>query len=133
MIGALGEIPFIVTQDVIRTVSDFKRSGASRWASHDVHLRKPVREFLGPGIDTISFTMRFDVRYGMNPRIELAKLVEYDRSGKVVPLIIGNGGLGVYMWTVTSVEQDWQYFDENGNCLVATANVTLEEYTTYDV
>lgn len=128
MIGALGDVVFVVSADTIRTFEDFSRSTASRWAKHEIIGRKPKLEYIGPDTDTISFKMRFDVAYGMNPRKEMDALLELARSGKAVPLVIGGKGLGVNKWVVKSVTQNWVHVDNRGNVLVGVAEVTLEEY-----
>jgi hypothetical protein len=128
MIGALGDVVFVVSADTIRTFEDLSRSTASRWAKHEIIGRKPKLEYIGPDTDTISFKMRFDVAYGMNPRKEMEALLELARSGKAVPLVIGGKGLGVNKWVVKSVTQNWVHVDNRGNVLVGVAEVTLEEY-----
>lgn len=127
-IGALGDIVFIATAETIRTFSDFNRSSASRWAAHEVLGKKPKSQWIGPGLDTISFTMRFDVRYGINPRKELDRLTDLERSGKAMPLTIGGKGVGVALWVIKSLDQSWDTIDSRGNILTGTANISLEEY-----
>ncbi|PWK16057.1 phage tail protein [Tumebacillus permanentifrigoris] len=128
MIGALGDVVFVASADTIRTIEDFKRSSSGRWATHEVLGKKPVSEYVGPNLDTVSFSVRFDVLYGMNPREELNRLLEMQRSGAVVPLVIGGKALGVNKWCVTSLEQDWTSIDNEGRLLVAKASITLTEY-----
>lgn len=128
MIGALGDVVFVVSADTLRTFEDFERETASRWGKHDIHLAKPKSEYLGPDLDIIRFTMRFDVSYGINPRREMDALVELARSGKAVPLVIGGKGLGVNLWVVKSLRQRWTHVDNRGNVLVGVVEVELEEY-----
>jgi hypothetical protein len=128
LIGALGNVVFVVSADIIRTFEDFERNTEGRWAKHDIHLAKPKSEFLGPDLDTISFSMRFDVAYGINPRKEMEALMELVRSGKAVPLVIGGKGLGVNLWKVKSLKQKWIHIDNRGNVLVGIVEVVLEEY-----
>ncbi|TYA10935.1 phage tail protein [Paenibacillus faecis] len=127
-IGSLGPVVFVVGPEAIRTFAELSRSSAGRWANHEVLGKKPISQFIGPGLDTVSFTMRFDVRYRINPRKELSKLVELERAGKAMPLIVGGQGLGVNKWKITSLEQSWEEIDGKGNLLKATATITLEEY-----
>lgn len=127
-IGSLGSMVFTVTPDTIRTFADFTRTSASRWANHEVLNKKPVSQFIGPGLDTVSFTVHLDVRYGINPRKELDALVELERSGKAIPLIIGGKGIGVNKFKIISLEQPWTEIDNKGNLLKASAVITLEEY-----
>ncbi|GAV21617.1 phage tail protein [Carboxydothermus pertinax] len=128
MIGALGDVVFVVSDKTIRTFDDFERSAEGRWAKHDIHLAKPKLEFLGPELETISFSMRFDVSYGINPRKERDRLAKLARSGKAVPLVIGGKKLGDKLWVVKSVKEKWNNVDNRGNVLVSVIEVELEEY-----
>ncbi|CAM3851989.1 MULTISPECIES: phage tail protein [Paenibacillus] len=127
-IGNLGDVVFVVSDKTIRTFNEFTRSSSSRWGKHEVLGKKPVTQWIGPGLDTVSFTMRFDARYRMNPRKELDRLTALERKGKALPLVVGGKGIGVGLWVITSLEQGWTHIDHRGNILVATANISLEEY-----
>jgi len=127
-LGSLGPIVFIVSPNKIRTFDEFSRSSAGRWAKHDILGKKPLTQRIGPGLDTVSFSMRFDVKYGMNPRKELERLEKIDREGKALPFLIGGKSIGTGLWVITSLEQKWTSVDNNGNILVAAVNVSLEEY-----
>lgn len=128
VIGSFGDIIFEVSFNTIRTFDNFTRSSAGRWSEHEVINQKPPSEFVGPGLDTISFSMRFDVQYGMNPRVEMERLLIMERSGQAEILIIGGKGLGVDKWVITDLRQNWQTVDNQGNVLVGVAEVTLKEY-----
>ena len=128
MIGSFGDVVFEVSAEKIRTFDNFTRASAERWAAHEIIGQKPLSEFIGPGLDAIGFTMRFDAQHGMNPRVEMEKLLVMSRSGQVETLIIGGKGLGVNKWVIKSLTQKWQSVDNQGNLLVGFAEVTLEEY-----
>jgi len=128
MIGALGEVVFVVTAETMRTFQDFVRTSSARWAKHDRIGLKPKSQFLGPDLDGISFTMRFDANYGMNPKEEMDRLLIMNREGEAVDLTIGGKSLGMGLWTITALEQNWDVVDNRGNVLVGTAKITLEEY-----
>lgn len=128
MIGSFGKVVFFASAEAMRTFDGFTRNSSSRWAKHDVLLLKPVSQFIGPGLDTITFSMRFDIRHGMNPRKEMNTLLEMERSGKVETLIIGGVPLGVFKWKITNLSQKWTQLDGKGNLLVGGLDVTLEEY-----
>ncbi|MGG4447640.1 phage tail protein [Brevibacillus porteri] len=128
MIGSLGDVIFVATAETIRTLDEFVRKSAGRWAKHEVLGRKPLSQWIGPGLDTVSFTMRFDVFYGVNPRNEMNKLLELERSGKSLDLIIGGKAVGMDQWVITSLEQKWERIDSKGNVLAGTASLSLEEY-----
>ncbi len=128
MIGTFGPIVFFTSDTAIKTFDSLSRSEQGRWAKHDVIGKKPISEFLGPDLGKISFKMRFDAMYGMNPRKEMDNLLSMVRDGKCYPLIIGGKGLGVSKWSLQSVTQEWKYLDNRGNLLVGEVSVELEEY-----
>ncbi|MEC0171174.1 phage tail protein [Paenibacillus graminis] len=127
-IGSLGPVVFVVAEGAIRTIDNFNRSSSSRWAQHDIIGQKPKKEFLGPGVDSVTFSVRFSAALGLKPRKELDRLTELDRSGKAMPLIIGRKSVGVALWVITSLSQDWNTLDNMGNIVDAQATITLEEY-----
>ena len=129
MIGTFGPITFVVSDEEVKTFEDFNRSEKARWAKHDVIGKKPVPEFLGPDLGTISFKMRFDAMYGVKPRKEVNDLVTLTRDGEYHKLTIGGLAIGVHRWYISDVSQDWKKFDGKGNLLLAIVNVNLVEYT----
>ncbi|MCL6479550.1 MAG: phage tail protein [Peptococcaceae bacterium] len=128
VIGSFGDIVFEVSSEKIRTIDDFSRSASGRWAKHEIMGQKPKSEFLGPDLDVISFKMRFDVQFGVNPKAEMDKLLIMCRNGQAETLIVGGNALGVDKWVIKSVTQNWLRFDGSGRCIVGGADVTLEEY-----
>ncbi|QCT03807.1 hypothetical protein E6C60_3096 [Paenibacillus algicola] len=130
-LGALGDVVFISsfkTPIKVRTFRDFQRDSSARWGSNDIHLHKPRSQFLGPGLDTISFSMTLDARLGMNPRKEMEKLLVYQRDGKVLLLQVGGKPLGQGKWKILSLSQSWADIDREGNLIKADLSITLEEY-----
>lgn len=127
-LGSFGDLVFEVSTEKVRTFSDFKRTNSERWASHEIIVEKPKSEFIGPGLDGITFTMRFDVNFGVNPRQEMDRLVDMSRNGEVHYLIIGGKGLGEGMWKIKTLGQEWTVVDNMGNVLSSKIDVTLEEY-----
>lgn len=128
VIGAFGNIPFVVSAEILRTFEDFERKIEARWATHNLLNSKPKPEFVGPDLDTITFKMRFDVRYGINPRNEMDKLVNITNQGKALPLIIGGKSIGNYRWTIIKLGQFWKEIDNRGNLLIGTIDIELQEY-----
>lgn len=128
MIGTFGEVVFIASAELIRTFDNFTRNTTPRWAVHEIHLKHPKPEYIGPGQDTISFTMFFDVKYGINPRKEMDQLVVMARAGQAEKLIVGGKGLGVNKWYIESLGQEWTSVDNYGNVLRGSVEVTMREY-----
>ncbi|AIQ20724.1 hypothetical protein H70357_31715 [Paenibacillus sp. FSL H7-0357] len=127
-VGALGPIVFSVSEAYILTLQDLVRSSAGRWAQHDIIGQKPKKEWLGPGVDTVTFSIRFSWEHGLNPRKAVDRLTELERAGRALPLVIGNKGVGTGLWVITNMTQAWEQLDNRGNVRVAKVDLTLEEY-----
>jgi hypothetical protein len=129
MIGSFGPIVFETSTNRIRTFDNFQRSGSVRWATHELMGRKPVREFLGPGVEQISFTIRLDVALGINPANDLAVLRIMRDEGMDFPLILNGRPLTIgSTWVIESMNETWLHIDNRGRLLVAEVELTLSEY-----
>lgn len=128
--GTLGDgdtkVTFEVSADLVRTWTDLKRSGGARWATHEVFAGKPVKEFIGPGLDTISMSVRLDADRGVKPRDELRNLRSLRDTGAVNQLVIGGELAGDYV--LRELSEDLRRFDAKGALLVAIVELSLEEY-----
>lgn len=126
MLGTYGDVTFEVSSERVRTWTDFKRQGKARWASHELVQEKPVLQFVGPDIEEITFSIRFDVSLGLNPRSELEKLRKLRDDGEPQTLTINGKGLGKY--ALESLAEEHRYHDNKGSILAAVVSVTLKEY-----
>lgn len=125
-IGVLGDITFEANADKVRTWQDARRQGSSRWATHDVYGGKPVKEFLGPGLDTIDLSVRLDIERGVIPRDELRKMREARDTGVVLQFTIGGELVGDF--SIQSLDETWTRFNRNGVLTTAVVSLHLEEY-----
>lgn len=128
MIGFFGDIVFETNDQRILTFTGFQRDSTGRWATHDVIGRKPASEFLGPGLDTISFTVNLNGQFGVKPRRELERWLRKVRRGDAEILVIGNRPIGVDRWVVKSVSEMWNVVLNRGEILSAQIEVEMEEY-----
>lgn len=128
MIGFLGDIVFETSDKRILTFSNFTRSAESRWAKHEVLGKKPAQEFIGPGLDVITFTVILKGNFGLKPRQEMDRWLELCRKGNAETLVIGNKALGVDRWIVTSVSQMWDVIFNKGEVYSGKVDIQLEEY-----
>ena len=64
-IGTFGNVVFETSNDLVRTFKDMTRDTNVRLASHDIIGKKPVIEWIGPGTDTIKFSMQFNSILGV--------------------------------------------------------------------
>lgn len=134
MIGAIGSksiddvIIFEVSDSKILNFTDFTRSNKVRFSKNDVLQRKPVSEYIGSDLDTISFKMELKAEKGVNPRNEVDKLMYLHRDGTIISIIIGGKAFGVYRWRIVDISIAFERIDNQGNCISATCDISLEEY-----
>lgn len=127
-LGYFGGLVFEVSDKKILTFNEFTRENSERWTEHEIDGHKPIPEYLGPGLDTISFTVEFNAYLGVNPLEEMDKLVRLSRNGEAHRLMIGKKGFGYNKWYITSVSQAVEEVDHMGRILSITTNIELGKY-----
>ena len=127
-IGSLGDIVFEVSSAKVLTIDEMKRKGSARWATHEVVGLKPIKEFLGPGLESISFNMQFSTALGITPEDELKKLRELRDKGTPVDFVLNGSPAGDNQWVVDDLGEAWKSFDGKGALVFATVDVSLTEY-----
>jgi Phage P2 GpU. len=127
-IGTLGDIVFSVSRNQVRTFDGMKWNSSAQYATHNRHLKDVLLEFTGTDADKISFSMFFSVFLGVDPMTELVKLLDAERSGKVMRLVIGSKAYGKNKWVITGTAKDLERFDQKGNLLIAKVSISLSAY-----
>jgi len=125
MIGTFGDIAFQVNADKVFTFDDFKKTLKAGFARHRVIGKKPVIEYTGPDLDTISFSIRLDVSLRSVPADEIKKLETLLGEGVEKNLIVGNTRLGRFV--LTDLDETWTKVDSQGNLLAAIIDLKLLE------
>lgn len=125
-LGSLGELPFICSMEKMRTFSELSRELSVRWAKHDLIGQKPVLEFVGEDLNSVTLKMRFDVSLGIAPKDGLDRLKRMMENKLFKTLIIGGENLGRYV--IESISEERRYHAGDGLCLVAEATVSLTEW-----
>lgn len=125
-IGSLGELPFVCSEDKVRTFSELTRDLAVRWARHDVIGKKPILEFVGPDLMSASLRIRFDVSLGVSPEEGLDRLKRMMENKQYKTLVVGSETLGRFV--IESISEERKYHAGNGTCLVAEATINLMEW-----
>lgn len=128
MIGYFGDIIFETSDSKILNFSGFKRDVKGRWSKHEVIGVKPISEFNGPDLDTISFTINLNGNNGVKPRDEMERWNQYVSQGIADVLIIGGKPIGNSKWDVQSVSEAWNTVFNQGELFSGNIDVTLEEY-----
>lgn len=130
MIGYFGkQIIFETSDKKIMTFDGLKMDIASRYAKHDVIMKKPLTEFIGPDLDALSFTVNLNGSFGIKPREEMDKWAKLAREGIAEFFVIGGKPLGTDKWVVKSVSQAWDTIFNGGELFSGKIDVTLEEYS----
>lgn len=128
IIGSFGDIVFEISKKKIQSFSDFTRTTQPRWEEHAILGNKPLPEFDGPGLDTITFSILFSAHLGVNPEKQMAKVREFARKGKKSLFIRGNKPISSNYWIITEVSEKHKTVDSKGNVLIIEADLTLLEY-----
>lgn len=131
MLGFFGNIVFETSDNRILNFTGFTRDVSSRFAAHEVIGQKPKTEYIGPGLDTITFTINLNGNHGIKPRDEMDKWVSLTRNGEAHILVIGDKGIGTDKWVVKNVSQTWDVIFNNGELFSGKIDVALEEYISW--
>lgn len=123
MIGTLGTVVFEASSESIRTFNGLSITRTARFATHELYNQRPVVEYLGEALETATFTVRFDVSAGLNPREELAGLKAILDSGQPNDLIIGDANMGSFV--LESITETHRVIDGTGMLLVADVSLNL--------
>lgn len=127
-VGSFGDLVFCVSDKTVRTFDSMSWEFSADYATHDRHIKADLLEYIGPSIETISFSMVFSVFLGVNPLKEIRRLHNMVQSGYAQRLIIGGNVYGTYKWVMQKGTVDLKRFDRQGELWEATAKVTLKEY-----
>ena len=114
----------------VMTLDNFQRSGEGRWATHEIigAQNKPLKEFLGPGLEKITFSIFLSADIGVTPEIELKKLRKLRDGGVICDFILGNSPVTANSWVISSLSEEHRIKDNKGQTVQAAVNVNMEEY-----
>jgi phage protein U len=128
-IGSFGEDLIFETSDKrILTFNDFNRGASSRWEEHAVIGQKPRGEFIGPELQTVTFTIKLNAALGVVPQEEIDKLIKIVESGTADYLVIGGLPLGDDRWIILSISEARNRVLNSGELYSATLDVAMKEY-----
>lgn len=128
MIGYFGTRRFEVSSRSAIPLQNFQRAVAARFEKSDRIGLKAVTEYMGPGLDTVSFTIKLLAALGVSPRLELDDWAQLASGGQPAVLVVGGKALGVDMWVCTGATESWDTMDSGGGVLTAGIDLTFEEY-----
>lgn len=129
-IGNLGKlIVFEVSSDKVLTFSKLQQEVKGRWTQHSSIKKKPVQEFLGPDLRTISLQIRLSAMLGVKPRATLKKIENAVEKGKAYTFVLNGEKIGKYQWVITSMSESWDVVMVKGELLSCSLSLQLAEYT----
>lgn len=125
-LGSIGGIAFSTKK--LFTPDEISRSTSPRWTTHEILNKQPKSQFLGPGLDTLSFIIRLDARFGVDPRKEGDRMIQIARKGLPVTFALGGKKMGTYRWKIMTVDETYRHIDVKGVIRYIEMNISLEEY-----
>ncbi|WP_313343809.1 phage tail protein [Lacrimispora sp.] len=128
MIGLLGSLRFRVNDNKVFTFSNMKREVSASWNTMERIGQKPISEFSGPNLQTISLDITLDASLGVRPRQMLEILERMTESGQANELVIGRKMVGKNKWVITKCSQAWDVILRGGELYRANVSLSLQEY-----
>lgn len=129
MIGSFGkEIIFEVSDKTALTFRDLSRTVSGRWADHEASGAKPRSEFLGPGLQEVTFTVHLSAGLGVKPREVIRAVERMVEAGDAEYLVIGSSPVSTNPFRVTESSEAWNAVYHRGELVKADISLTLSEY-----
>ncbi len=128
-VGYFGGIVFSVSSKRIKTLRDLSRNGSADIQFHKRHLNTDLPEFVGRGLENISFNIRLSKYLGVsNPQTDLNTLISYEQNGTPKSLVLGTTKFGSNKWLISKHKVTYEHYDESGNPVTFDVSLTLTEY-----
>lgn len=127
-IGSYGRRVFSTSDSRILTFRDFTYTTAARYADHEIIGSKPKTEYLGPGLDGVTFTITLRADMSIDVRRELEAWRKMAGNGSAERLIIGKKRLGRGRWCLTECSEAWYIITNRGGIMSASLDVKMREY-----
>lgn len=128
-IGNFGKLIVFETSDArILQPKGLKKEVSSRWATHSRIGKKPLKQFLGPEADKVTFSITLDVTHGIKPRKTIKAIEKYVKNGTPDKLVIGGEMIMDNKAVITAMSESWDEVWNKGELIRASVDLTLEEY-----
>lgn len=130
VIGNLGDlITFEVSSEKVLTFNNLKRTVSGRWARHDIIAGRPISEFLGPDLKTMSFDIHLNAMHGVKPRKTLNNIAVAAELGTPMMFVLGGKRIGASLWVIDSVSETYKEIIKDGALMTADLSISLTEYS----
>ena len=127
-IGALGDIPFVVSDSQVKTIRDLVFKNEASISVHSVHMDGGKAEFTGWEPQQIAFKCRLSAFLGVDVKTEKEKLEAAIKNGTQLKFTLGGEVMGRYRWLLKSCTMTAEYYDKKGRVAQYDAALTLLEY-----
>jgi len=128
-IGYFGEdIIFETSAEKVLTFNDFKHTSAAVVEQHKIIGKKPLSEFCGEELDSVSFSINLNANLGVKPQEIIDKLIDLKKKGMAETLVIGGKSIGLDKFIIKEVSTAYEKVYNNGFLFSAKVDLTLEEY-----
>lgn len=120
-------IKFQTSDRRILTFTNMKRKASVRTAKHNMVNGRPKLEFIGPDLQTVTFTMELNASLGVRPRKIEENLIKKMNIGYVAPLVIGGRKI-LSRAMITNISSSYEYVMRKGEIFSMAVDVTMTEY-----
>jgi len=127
-IAVFGTKVFEITDSKIYTMDALQYSTTLETEKQDAEGKKPSTYNKGPGLNTLSFTLKLDVTHGVNPRSEMESWEQIKDAAVAYPFILGKSPLGWNKWLLTDIQALNSVIDNLGNILKVELQLKFDEY-----
>lgn len=128
-IGNFGSLITFETNDRrILTFSGMKKEASAGVTEHQRFLQKPLTEFTGPKLSTVSFSITLNAMHGVKPRATMEAIEKAIEEGQTELLVIGGRQVGTGKWIITSMSESWEHMYNGGELVAASVSLNLQEY-----
>ena len=125
MIGSYGDIVFTVSEGKVLTFDGLEKDLSARFAKHEIHLNKPILEFIGESLAEIKLSIKLDTNLGINPKKQLDRIEQSVRNGERKVLMIGSNFIGYF--AIEKMSEKFKRVDNRGNILAIDIDLNLTE------
>lgn len=119
---------FEVNTDKIYTLNDLQHNSTLQTEKEDIQGSKPSTYIKGLDLDNMSFKIKLDVDFNINPRKEWESWKEIMRAAVPYPFILGNRPYGGCNWLLIAVSHSSVRIDNNGEILSLELDLKFDEY-----
>lgn len=128
VVGILGGVVFEASDEYVKTVSELNLKNSVKYAEHTRVSGYSLLEFVGIEPGKLDMKIYLSAYLGVNVGAEFSQLQQYERSGAVLPLLLGEDVRAMCNFVIQSSELEERTWDGRGNLTSAVMTLHLLEY-----